>query len=205
MPVFKLMRLVHETPDRVTQEISLCITERSRVQRVWEEARKAPTAPAKVLLPDSRYRSPTMVDLGTFFMEFWNMKQRGELIPDEPPATWAVLMRAIDPATAVRIMLAHCISATEEPANYAIVDQFHPLLKIQADYKTAEAFMPPGIAKLRTKLVEALRIAAGASHFIMERHVRVLDPIDASLLLSACETALVVKEQEAKQWATGRC
>lgn len=183
--VFRLMRLVHETPDRVTQAISEAVTERAR-------------------RPKLRTQPPTVIDLGTFFMSFWNMKQGGELSADEAPAVWAVLMRALDAAAVVRILLAHCVNQTqyEGPSEGR---QYRELFRLIDIYKATQQMTPPFVAKLRTKLVEALRDAALVRwDGIGIAGLRVLDPLDASLLLSACETALVVEEEETKRWQATR-
>lgn len=182
--IFRLMREVHETPDPISTVIANIVGERERV------------VGKKYGVPYHIAADPDP----TFFMEFWNMKQSGELPTDETPAVWAVLMCAVDVPSAVRIIIENCLRGGQ------LAKQLDPglqgLVQLCEDYRStiSNSVTPPTVAKLRTKLVEALRETAARTRNALG--VQVFDPQDAHLLLSACETALVVKKEESRRWLT---
>lgn len=186
MSVFRLMRFIHETPDYITQEIANVIGQRER-----GSGKKGNYSIA--VGPDP-----------TFFMKFWNMKQSGELPADEMPAVWAVLMRAIDARVVVTFVMRHCIGnvpfdnnprqeMSGEPALRALVRLSDEYIHMGTDPSVMTAQY---VSKFRAKLVNALREAATVFEV-----VKVLDPVDAYTLLSACEIAITQGEEEKRRWA----
>ena len=168
--VFKLMRAIHETPDAVTSGMADAI---------------------------GGYSTAVGSDPTFFFLEFWAMKQKGELVFDETPAAWAVVMRAIDAAVALRIVLVHC-TTVEVPHFSLWAPAVKNLWTIRTKYQHTIERLPAvmAVSKLRSELCDALREAAATRD-----PISVLDPLDAWTLLSACEAALVAKKEETDRWA----
>lgn len=169
--VFRLMRKASETPDKVSSAIAAFVADQGR-------------------RPGQRHL--LVGSASTFFMNFWNMKQRGEVSDEETAAVWAVTMRAIDASEVVRIVLRHCLgewtSTISRPDLVWIVNKM-----LQASNGQLK---PHYVSKTREKLITHLRKATRRGQFSS-----VLSPADADLLLRACETVLQVEKEEAVRWA----
>lgn len=195
------MRRLSETPDAVTAQIAERVNESVRRKNAIDAAiarARNPDAPVKVLLPDSRLRSPVAV-AGTFFMNFWNMKQRGELHESETPAVWAVMMRAIDPSEVVRIVLTWGVNHSGTYTG-SFTSAERALINCAAEYsKQATGTLKlQFVSKVRGNLVSCMKN-------VQNRYggpaLSMLDPGDTELLLRACQTAIEVKQEDEKRWA----
>lgn len=175
---FTFMRQPHETPDPISQAIANIIGAGERAGY-------------------SIAAGPDPVPMLTF----WSMKQSGEIAPDEMVAVWLVLMRHIDAGRAAHCVVEHCMQlkytyTPQEPMS-TWAPALRQLWEVRGRYLNAFEHPPrlPFLTKLRTALCEALRHAA----CVRDNTMRVASPLDTWALLSACEVALKVADEEGKR------
>lgn len=187
---FKLMRRIHEPADPISQAISN-IVDAVDIARHRFEMDKLP----------KNITTTESLSMASFFMKFWNMKNRGELHIDEPPATYAVLMRAVPVRNVVDIVLDN---ATQPPAAgltsfpWRQPRQVMRLIHFLQEAKRHQFNTPNRVSKLCGQLVAHLRRAN--ENINDPQHVRTFDASDCELLLRACETTLRVEDEDEKQW-----